>query len=309
MKIGVLVGLVVAAFANVMAQAATERKIENQAKKASEGVVLIEAVVPLTSKKKAERLERAFTLMGVQAELSKELASYMLSGNADSRIMLLPLDNPKACVAVVAKHEALDVGRFAKRRPEGFEDALIAFLAEHEKAHCSGFVVSLPAGRMPTDAESWLEEARSDLAAREAMRSRGRAGEAVADAWLTRRLFDFLSADEYHWTTPWVKAAERSPMGTRSLPSPSGQAAAALSEAAMQLRKELINALFADSETSGKGQETAWDAAKNSAPDELSKWIPSLPEVREAAKAAWPDAQDWRLPTSGRTFAPRPRKP
>lgn len=247
---------------------------------------------------------------GLALAQADEFVSTLLADHGgDSRVIPLKGTKGKAlCLALVWKDEALDTVRFSQTSGPDIDRAMLAFVAAHERTHCKDRLMDEPAGSSQTieDSVYWRSEAWADAVARQVVRALGQDGVAAAEAWQTRRMFDLLAGDIQHWTTPlveWMESSGNISAGgaEKAFAALGGESAFADLNAGWSA---LLAALFAGEDRS-QAQTLAWAAAVARIPPALRGALPELDEIRKTALRAWPDAEDWRLPATGRTRPPQ----
>lgn len=269
------------------------------------------AVVPMSAKE-ADFLVRRLVAQGMPKDWARDFRNHFRTTEFDnSRPFLIPTQTGHVCVATAMRYDIDKVMKFAPCQDEDTRQAIQDFLLAHEASHCSEVQTTLKYLLSDESAEElesfrlWLEESLADHRARLAAHQWGRAGYNAVMAWERRRFFDMLSGDLEHWSTPLINVMVAD--ATTEHADLTQVAAALGGEAAYQSIErgwlKLRRALFAGEDGSAE-QMVAWDDAVNTFSEGIRPAIPSLSELRDSARAIWPDAVDWRLKVIGRSKPP-----
>lgn len=244
---------------------------------------------------------------GMKVSEADEFVPMLLAiDSGDSRPITLTAENGKTlCLAVTWKDDALKTMRFSKSSISESELSILAFMAAHERAHCKELLADETAASkaMIGDSMFWRSESKADALARQAVHALGKSGSVAAEAWRTRRLFDFMAGDIQHWTTPIVDLIESTGDITESGVEKAFDALGGEKGFAdlTSCWRSLLSALFAGDDRSQE-QALAWTQAVAKLPTAARSSLPELDDIRKAAIHAWPSSNDWRLEATGRSL-------
>lgn len=297
---GIVTGVVIACF--FMATSAAPAHAEGK---------IFYAVLPMGAKE-ANSLVHRLVAQGMSKQWGREFRTYFRTTEFDnSRPFLIPTQTGHICVATAMHYDIDKVMKFGPSQEEETRQAIQEFLLAHEASHCREAQTTLKhllfdeGGEELAGFRLWLEESLADHRARLAAHERGRAGYNAVIAWERRRLFDLLTGDLEHWSTPLfnvmsgIATAGHAEM-TQAAEVLGGEAAYPLIERGW---RQLFRALFAGGDGSAE-QMAAWNAAITTFPEGMRTALPSLIDLRKLSQEIWPEALDWRLKAIGRSKPP-----